>query len=93
MFSQTLRRAAAQTAGAYRSPFAPKYTTPPHFQGFTPSLATKYATIASTFGVSAGVFLIFFLGEVPRVRNDVLRQFPFLDQYYDRRIAPEDNPF
>ena len=49
------------------------------------------ATIASTFGVSAGVFLIFFLGEVPRVRNDVLRQFPFLDQYYDRRIAPEDN--
>lgn len=49
------------------------------------------ATIASTFGVSAGVFLVFFLGEIPRVRNDVLRQFPFLDQYYDRRIAPEDN--
>lgn len=40
---------------------------------------------------SIGVFALFFLGEVPRVRNDILRQFPFLDTYFDRRIAPEDN--
>lgn len=40
---------------------------------------------------SVGVFALFFLGEVPRIRNDILRQFPFLDSYYDRRIAPEDN--
>ncbi|KAF7590537.1 hypothetical protein BBP40_002678 [Aspergillus hancockii] len=84
MFSQTLRRAAAQTAGAYRSPFAPKYSTPLNYHG---------VTIAATFGASAGVFALFFFGEVPRVRNDVLRQLPFFDEYFDRSIAPEDNPF
>ena len=25
------------------------------------------------------------------MRNDILRQLPFLDTYYDRSIAPEDN--
>lgn len=25
------------------------------------------------------------------MRRDVLQQFPFLDTYYDRPIAPEDN--
>ncbi|KAA8650570.1 cytochrome b-c1 complex subunit 10 [Aspergillus tanneri] len=93
VFSQTLRRAAAQSAGAYRSPFAPKYQSPLHFQGLTVNTATKYAKIAGTFGVSAGVFLVFFLGEVPRVRKDILQQFPFFDKYFDRTIAPEDNPF
>ncbi|KAL5359822.1 ubiquinol-cytochrome-c reductase complex subunit-domain-containing protein [Aspergillus floccosus] len=93
VFSQTLRRAAAQSAGAYRSPFAPKYYTPMHVQGVNAKTATKYAQIAGTFGVSLGVFAVFFFGEVPRVRNDVLRQFPFFDQYFDRTIAPEDNPF
>lgn len=47
--------------------------------------------ILGTFGVAAGVGALFFLGEVPRVRRDILQQLPFLDQYYDRRIAPEDN--
>lgn len=47
--------------------------------------------IAGTFGVSAGVAALFFLGEVPRVRRDILQQFPFFDQYFDRRLAPEDN--
>ncbi|RMJ23462.1 hypothetical protein PHISP_05660 [Aspergillus sp. HF37] len=52
---------------------------------------TTYGPIAGAFGVSAGVFLVFFMGEVPRVRNDILRQFPFLDTYFDRSLAPEDN--
>lgn len=47
--------------------------------------------MAGAFGVSAGVFLVFFMGEVPRVRNDILRQFPFLDTYFDRSLPPEDN--
>jgi len=47
--------------------------------------------IAGGLGVATGVFLIFFLGEVPRVRNDILRRFPFLDSYFDRTPAPEDN--
>ncbi|GLA33067.1 hypothetical protein AnigIFM63326_002149 [Aspergillus niger] len=91
VFSQTLRRAAAQSAGAYRSPFAPKYHTPLHFHGLTTGLATKYATIAGTFGVAAGTFALFFFGEIPRVRRDILQKVPFLDEYFDRTIAPEDN--
>lgn len=47
--------------------------------------------IAGAFGVAAGVTALFFLGEIPRVRNDILRQFPFFDTYLDRRVAPEDN--
>lgn len=41
--------------------------------------------------MSAGIFALFFFGEVPRVRRDILQQFPFFDTYYDRRLAPEDN--
>ncbi|KAE8317606.1 cytochrome b-c1 complex subunit 10 [Aspergillus transmontanensis] len=72
---------------------ASRYTTPLNFHGVTVNAATKYAQIAATFGASAGVFALFFFGEVPRVRNDILRQLPFFDQYFDRTIAPEDNPF
>ncbi|KAB8267779.1 ubiquinol-cytochrome-c reductase complex subunit-domain-containing protein [Aspergillus minisclerotigenes] len=68
-----------------------RYTTPLNFHGVTVGAATKYAQIAATFGASAGVFALFFFGEVPRVRNDILRQLPFFDQYFDRTIAPEDN--
>ncbi|KKK22118.1 hypothetical protein ARAM_006468 [Aspergillus rambellii] len=93
VFSQTLRRAAAQSAGAYRSPYGPKYTTPLHFQGLTASTATQYGQIAAAFGVSAGVFALFFFGEVPRVRKDILQKLPFFDTYLDRTVAPEDNPF
>jgi hypothetical protein len=48
-------------------------------------------TLAGSFGVFAGAAALFMLGEVPRVRRDILQQFPFLDTYYDRPIAPEDN--
>ncbi|KAI9371344.1 ubiquinol-cytochrome-c reductase complex subunit-domain-containing protein [Aspergillus egyptiacus] len=90
MFSQTLRRAAAQST---RGPLAGKYTTNPHIYGFTAQTAAQYGAIGAAFGVSAGVFALFFFGEVPRVRNDILRKLPFFDTYLDRSIAPEDNPF
>lgn len=48
-------------------------------------------TLAASFGVFAGAAALFMLGEVPRVRRDILQQLPFLDTYYDRPIAPEDN--
>lgn len=48
-------------------------------------------TLAVSFGVFAGTAALFMLGEVPRVRRDILQQIPGLDTYYDRRIAPEDN--
>lgn len=47
--------------------------------------------IIGALGASFGAIALFFLGEVPRVRNDILRQVPFLDEYFDRPIAPEDN--
>jgi Ubiquinol-cytochrome-c reductase complex subunit (QCR10) len=49
------------------------------------------ATIATGFGVAAGVFAVFFFGELPRVRNDILRKLPFLDTYFDRTLPAEDN--
>ena len=48
-------------------------------------------TIATGFGVAAGLFAVFFFGEVPRVRKDVLQKLPFFDKYLDRSIPPEDN--
>jgi hypothetical protein len=48
-------------------------------------------TLAAGFGVALGSGALFIFGEVPRVRNDILRKLPFLDTYYDRSIAPEDN--
>jgi hypothetical protein len=48
-------------------------------------------TLAASFGVFAGTAALFMLGEVPRVRRDILQRVPGLDTYYDRRIAPEDN--
>jgi hypothetical protein len=48
-------------------------------------------SLAAGFGVAVGSGALFLFGEVPRVRNDILRKLPFLDTYYDRSIAPEDN--
>ncbi|KAJ5666924.1 hypothetical protein N7462_011333 [Penicillium macrosclerotiorum] len=89
-FTPTLRRAAAQVSA---SAFAPKIAIPRTVAGFTIPSAVQAGTLAATFGVAAGTGALFFLGEVPRVRRDILQQFPFLDTYFDRTIAPEDNPF
>ncbi|KAJ5172640.1 hypothetical protein N7492_005233 [Penicillium capsulatum] len=69
------------------------FVQPRTIGGFTVASATQIGTLAGSFGVFAGAAALFFLGEVPRVRRDVLQQFPFLDTYFDRTIAPEDNPF
>ncbi|KAL1982859.1 hypothetical protein VTN96DRAFT_787 [Rasamsonia emersonii] len=90
MVSPSARRFAVQ---AYQSPYAPKYSVPTHFHGLTLGKVTRYGSIASTFAVTAGVFALFFLGEVPRVRQDILSKVPGLDRYFDRSIPPEDNPF
>ncbi|KAJ5896376.1 uncharacterized protein N7473_005775 [Penicillium subrubescens] len=90
VFTPTLRRAAAQ---ASTSAFAPKYTVPRMVAGFTIPSAIQAGTLAASFGVFAGTAALFMFGEVPRVRRDILQQIPGLDTYYDRRIAPEDNPF
>lgn len=48
-------------------------------------------TIAGGFGVAAGLFAVFFFGEVPRVRKDILQKLPFFDKYLDRTVPPEDS--
>lgn len=49
--------------------------------------------IAAGFGVSAGIFALFFFGEIPKVRKDILTKIPVIGDYFVREIPPEDNPF
>ncbi|KAL1957541.1 hypothetical protein VTO42DRAFT_5767 [Malbranchea cinnamomea] len=77
----------------YRSPFAPRYATQPHINGITLPDLTTAGKIASGFGVAAGIFAVFFFGEVPRVREDILMKIPVIGGYWERSIPPEDNPF
>lgn len=61
--------------------------------GLSVGKAIRYGSIASGFGVAAGVFAIFFFGEVPRIRKDILQKIPVIGDYWVREIPPEDNPF
>ncbi|RMD42890.1 hypothetical protein DV735_g2244, partial [Chaetothyriales sp. CBS 134920] len=81
------------TYKTYRSPYGPKAKTVPNFKGFTLTQAVRYGSIAAGFGVAAGVFALYFFGEVPRVRKDILQHAPVVGDYWVREIAPEDNPF
>lgn len=39
-----------------------------------------------------GIFgALYFLGDVPRVRKDILEKVPIIGPYWHREIAPEDN--
>ena len=53
----------------------------------------RYGYLASGFGVAAGVFAVFFFGDVPRVRQDILQKLPVIGDYFIKEIPPEDNPF
>lgn len=45
------------------------------------------------FGAVAGIFALFFFGEVPKVRQDILSKVPIIGDYWVHEVAPEDNPF
>ncbi|EZF23841.1 hypothetical protein H112_03545 [Trichophyton rubrum D6] len=79
--------------GSYRSPFAPKYTVPTKIAGLTTTQVMRLMPMATTMGAATGIFAIFFLGDVPRIREDILMNIPIIGSYWDRLIAPEDNPF
>jgi hypothetical protein len=49
--------------------------------------------IGAAFGVSAGIFALFFFDGIPRVQTDILQKVPFLGDFYHNEVAPEDNPF
>lgn len=65
----------------------------PNFMGLSPQRAWTYGTIATGFSVATGIFALFFFGEVPKVRNDILSKMPVIGEYFVREIPPEDNPF
>ncbi|EXJ90282.1 hypothetical protein A1O1_03381 [Capronia coronata CBS 617.96] len=61
--------------------------------GLTPRKLVRYGSIAAGYGVATGVFALFFFGDVPRVRQDILQKIPVIGDYFVREIPPEDNPF
>jgi hypothetical protein len=61
--------------------------------GISPIKAYRYGTILAGFGVSAGIFALFFFGEVPKVRKDILSKVPIIGDYFVHEVPPEDNPF
>jgi hypothetical protein len=64
-------------------------------QSEVPSLTTAHVhcsgAIASGFGITAGLFALYFFGEVPRVRKDILTKTPVVGGYWERSIPAEDN--
>ncbi|KAG5302199.1 hypothetical protein I7I48_02457 [Histoplasma ohiense] len=93
MVLPTSARSANAAATAQFSPFASRIKKQPQFAGFPLKTVTRYGTIASAFGATAGIFAVFFFGEVPRVRKDILMNIPVIGGYWERSIPPEDNPF
>jgi hypothetical protein len=61
--------------------------------GLSAVKAYRYGTILAGFGVSAGIFALFFFGEIPKVRKDILSKVPVIGEYFIHEIPPEDNPF
>lgn len=49
--------------------------------------------MTSLFGVAGGFFVLFLLGEVPRIREDIWSHVPIIGGYFRRETPPEDNPF
>ncbi|KAG9777181.1 hypothetical protein ABEF95_007124 [Exophiala dermatitidis] len=81
------------TYKTYVSPYGPKTKHVPNIMGLTPGKIFRYGAIASGYGVAAGVFVLFFFGDIPRVRKDILQKLPVFGDYFVREIPPEDNPF
>ncbi|PGH27042.1 hypothetical protein AJ80_01227 [Polytolypa hystricis UAMH7299] len=68
-----------------------RYSVPLHFKGLTIPTVMKYSGLATGFGVSLGLFAVFFFGEVPRVREDILMKVPVIGNYWERSIPEQDN--
>jgi hypothetical protein len=45
------------------------------------------------FGVATVIALALFMEDIPSVRKDIFVNLPIVGQYWDRTVAPEDNPF
>lgn len=65
----------------------------PNLMGLSLPKAIRYGGVAAGFGIAAGTFALFFFGDVPKVRKDILQKVPVIGEYFVREIPPEDNPF
>lgn len=58
-------------------------------QGLT---ANPSGAMVTSFGVATGIFAVFFFGDVPRVREDILVNIPMVGGLFVKPgVAPEDN--
>ncbi|KIN08181.1 hypothetical protein OIDMADRAFT_16530 [Oidiodendron maius Zn] len=83
----------ARTYPKYKSPYGPKYVELPNVNGWTVRSAAKLGGTLAAFGGVAGFFALFFFGEVPRVRKDILSKVPFIGSHFIREVPASDNPF
>jgi hypothetical protein len=44
-------------------------------------------------GAAAGTALLFLAEDIPVVRKDIFLNIPIIGSYWEKTIAPEDNPF
>ncbi|KAK3903731.1 ubiquinol-cytochrome-c reductase complex subunit-domain-containing protein [Staphylotrichum tortipilum] len=77
----------------YKSPHGPKYHFQTHFGGITTKTFVNGGVRAGMFGGVALVAVIFFASGMPRIQQDILMKFPYLDKYYKRDKPASDNPF
>ncbi|KAK4632359.1 Cytochrome b-c1 complex subunit 10, mitochondrial [Fulvia fulva] len=82
-----------QTVKAYKSPYGPQYKNTVNFYGVNAQALGRAGIVAGAFGVSAGVFALFFFDGVPRVQKDIIQKIPFVGKFFINEIPPEDNPF
>ncbi|EPQ64293.1 hypothetical protein BGT96224_4611 [Blumeria graminis f. sp. tritici 96224] len=76
---------------SYKSPHGPKYAVQPNIGGFTLKQAKTLGITLGGFGGVAGFFALFFLGDVPRVRKDILEKVPFIGSHFKKEIPASDN--
>jgi hypothetical protein len=51
------------------------------------------ATMGAGFSVATVIALALLMEDIPSVRKDIFVNLPIVGQYWDRTVAPEDNPF
>ncbi|GAB7340576.1 hypothetical protein MBLNU457_6989t1 [Dothideomycetes sp. NU457] len=77
----------------YKSKYGPQYQASTHFHGINLSRAYRFGMIGGGFAGVAGIFALFFFGEVPKVRKDILSKVPVIGGYFIREIPADENPF
>ncbi|CZT39808.1 uncharacterized protein RSE6_00018 [Rhynchosporium secalis] len=75
----------------YKSPYGPKYKIQRNFGGWTVKHFAKLGMTLGAFGGVAGVFAVFFFAEIPKVRNDIMVNVPFIGKHFIKEIPPSDN--